>query len=125
MHPILADIVLVVHCAYVLFVASGFFLIPLGFRRWRWTRARSYRLTHTAAIVYVAGEQLLGVTCPLTAWEYRLRGGTGQIHAWLPALLQAWLFHRWPPIVFTTLYVGLALLAISYWLFLPPRSARQ
>lgn len=125
MHPVLADIVLVIHVAYVLFVASGFVLVPLGFRRWRWTRTLSYRLAHTAAIVYVAGEQLLGVTCPLTQWEYQLRGGVSTVHAWFPALLHTLLFYRWPPVVFTILYVGLSLLAVAYWLFLPPLFTRR
>ena len=116
-----ADAILIVHFAYVAFVASGFLLIPLGaWRAWRWTRSVRYRVLHGVAIGYVACEQLLGITCPLTLWEYRLRGGEGAPRAFVPRLLQAILFHAWPPMVFTGLYLGLVALAVFYWWRLPP-----
>ncbi len=116
-----ADAVLVVHLAYVVFVASGFVLIPLGaWRRWRWTRSLRYRVLHTAAIAYVALEQALGITCPLTLWEYRLRGGSGHPAALMPRLVHALLFHEWRAAVFTGLYGGLVVLGFLYWWFLPP-----
>lgn len=116
-----ADAVLIVHLAYVAFVASGFVLIPWGaWRRWRWTRSLRYRVLHTAAIMYVALEQVFGVTCPLTLWEDRLRGESGHPAALMPHLAHAFLFHTWPPAVFTGLYLGLAALAVAYWWFLPP-----
>ncbi|WP_298138052.1 DUF2784 domain-containing protein [Acidiferrobacter sp.] len=116
-----ADAVLVVHFAYVAFVASGYVLIPAGvWRAWRWTRSARYRVLHAAAIGYVALEQLYGITCPLTRWEYRLRGGTGTPHAFVPRLFQEILFHEWPPAVFTGLYLGLVAWALVYWWRWPP-----
>ncbi len=116
-----ADGVLVVHFAYVAFVVSGYAAIPWGARRgWRWTRSVRYRLLHMAAIAYVALEQLFGVRCPLTVWEYRLRGGAGPPAAFVPRLLQALLFPPWPPAVFTGLYIGLVALALLLWRVVPP-----
>lgn len=116
-----ADAVLIVHFAYVVFVVSGFLLIPLGvWRGWRWTRGVRYRVLHSAAIGYVAFEQVFHITCPLTLWEYRLRGGAGAPHAFVPRLLQTVLFHGWPRPVFTGLYLGLVAWALFYWWRWPP-----
>ena len=71
--PWLADAVLVVHVLFVLFVVGGFVLILAGAGRWSWIRDRTFRVSHVAAIVFVAAEALLGVTCPLTRWEDTLR----------------------------------------------------
>lgn len=118
-----ADAVLVFHVVYVAFVATGFVIIPLGaWRRWRWTQTLSYRLLHTIAIAYVAFEQLLHISCPLTVWEYRLRGGRGRPRAFVPHLLHVLLFHHWPAFVFTGLYVGLTVLVLVFWWAFPPRS---
>ena len=117
-----ADAVLALHALYVAFVATGFVVIPFGaWRHWRWTQTIFYRLLHTAAIAYVAFEQLLHIPCPLTVWEYRLRGGRGRPRAFVPHLLQALLFHRWPAFVFTGLYVGLTALVLAFWWVFPPR----
>src|SRR5438552_15722918 len=71
---VLADLVLVVHFAFVLFVVAGFALIVAGgWLRWRWVRARSFRIAHLAAIVFVALESLVGMACPLTSLEHALR----------------------------------------------------
>src|SRR6202162_4071614 len=89
--PWLADAVLVVHVLFVLCVVGGFALILAGAGRWSWIRNRAFRISHVAAIVFVAAEALLGITCPLTSWEDVLRA-TGReersfIGRWLAWLL--------------------------------------
>lgn len=122
----MANIIMTIHFAYVIFVISGFVLIPLGaWRRWRWTQFLRYRLLHTLAITYVAGEQVLGVTCPLTQWEYALRGHHGAGRAFMPDLVHAIMFYSWPRYLFTALYIFLTLLVLSYWWFFPPQSKRS
>lgn len=119
-----ADAVLAIHVVYVTFVATGFVFIPLGaWRHWRWTQTVFYRFLHTVAIAYVALEQLLHISCPLTVWEYRLRGGRGQPQAFVPHLLHVLLFHRWPVFVFTGLYVSLTVLVLLFWWAFPPYSS--
>ena len=119
---LLADAILVVHAAFVLFVVGGLRAIWIGIaarRRFAYNPRRSGR-PHLAAIAFVAIESILGFMCPLTIWEDALRGeGDGQgfiqrwIHAWLfwsaPrvgihdgctrrfALLVAWTWVRHPP----------------------------
>jgi len=90
---------------------------------WAWVRNVWFRAAHLAAIVFVAGEALLGIACPLTLWENALRGTTDSATAeksfiahWVHRLM----FYTAPEWVFTALYVAFALLvAASYWL-IPP-----
>mgnify|MGYP000341895301 CR=1 FL=1 len=117
----LADFILVVHTAFVLFVVVGALLIWLGWLfGWAWVRSPWFRRLHLAAIVFVAIETLLGLTCPLTTLEDELRGASdpqGFIARWL----QRGLYYSAPDWVFSAVYVGFALLvALTYWRF-PPR----
>lgn len=67
-YRVLADVVVVVHLAFVAFVAVG------GFVAWRWPRALG---AHLAAVAWGAGIVVVGWECPLTAVERwaRRRGG--------------------------------------------------
>lgn len=118
----LADFVLAVHFLFVLFVVAGLVLIWIGAARgWRWVRNFWFRAAHLAAIVFVAGEAITGVTCPLTLWEDALRGGsdgTSFIGRWLSRLL----YYNFPEWVFTIAYVSFALVvAWTYWRIKPAR----
>jgi hypothetical protein len=72
----MADLLVTFHLAFVAFVAVGQLLILVGWAaRWGWVRNFWFRLAHLLAIGYVAAEAFFGITCPLTLWEARLRGG--------------------------------------------------
>jgi hypothetical protein len=126
----LANAVLVLHVAIVLFVVGGLVLIVLGNARrrpWRWVNAWWFRLAHLGAIAVVVAEAWFGLTCPLTTLEAWLRvragapiyGGSGFIEHWLQRLL----YHDAPAWVFTLGYTLFALLvALAWWRF-PPRRA--
>ena len=91
----LADAVLLLHVAYVAFVVVGLAAILVGLAcRWRWVRNFWFRAVHLLMIAAVAVESLLGILCPLTEWEDRLRelGGEANqpgsfIGRWLERLL--------------------------------------
>ncbi|HUL42435.1 MAG TPA: DUF2784 domain-containing protein [Burkholderiales bacterium] len=118
----LADFILVVHFGFVLFVVFGLFLIWIGAAlRWRWVRNFWFRLTHLAAILFVAGESVVGMVCPLTAWEDALRGSA--THA---SFVQHWvgriLYYNFPAWVFTTGYLLFALaVLITFFRIKPER----
>src|SRR5690349_16174158 len=119
---VLADVVLVVHFAFVAFVVGGLFAIWAGAALgWRWVRGFWFRLLHLAAIVFVAAEALLGVMCPLTVWEDALRGrrhDMGFIARWIRSVM----FYDLPPWVFTVAYVAFAIIvALTFWLVPPAR----
>lgn len=71
----LADLVLLLHVLFVLFVGGGLPAIWIGaVRRRPWCRAPWFRGLHLGAIGFVVAETLLGYACPLTLWEDALRG---------------------------------------------------
>jgi hypothetical protein len=117
----LADLVLVVHFGFVLFVVGGFALVLVGATLgWRWVRARGFRLAHLAAIVFVALESLAGIVCPLTAWEDALRGSKDQssfVARWIARLL----YYDFPEWVFAAAYVAFAVAVAAAWRLVPPR----
>jgi hypothetical protein len=130
MAALLADAVLVVHLGYVLFAVGGEILILAGgLLGWRWTRNLPLRLAHLAAVVLVAAEALLGVVCPLTEWEFRLRELAGQRVerqlSFVARLVRSVIFYDFPAWVFTVAYVGFALAVAGTFLLFPPRRARR
>ena len=120
--PWLADAVLVVHVLFVLFVVGGFVLILAGARRWSWVRNRTFRMLHVAAIVFVAAETLLGVTCPLTLWEDTLRATGREERSFIGRWLAWLLYYDLPDWVFAIAYAAFALAVIGCWRAIPPRS---
>ena len=117
----LADAVLLVHAAFVLFVAGGLAATWVGVALGRpFARNPWFRGLHLAAIAFVVLESLLGMMCPLTLWEDALRGqarGDGFIERWVHAVL----FWSWPPWVFTAIYVAFGLAVAATWWRFPPR----
>ena len=65
---LLADVVLVVHLAFVLFTALGALLV------WRWPRLA---LVHVPVLVYGVVIEVVGFQCPLTPLEKSLRRRAG------------------------------------------------
>ena len=130
MFALLADAVVVVHFGYVLFAVGGEVLVLAGgLLGWRWVRNLPFRLVHLAAVVLVAVEALLGVVCPLTDWELRLRELAGQQVerqlSFVARLVRAIIFYDLPSWVFTVAYVGFAVLVAGSFLLIPPRRLRR
>lgn len=120
----LADAVLLVHAAFVLFVVGGLAATWAGIARgWRLARDPWFRGAHLAAIGFVAAESLLGYACPLTLWEDALRGRSGA-QGFIERIVHAWLFWSAPAWVFTAIYVAFAALVAWTWWRWPPRRAR-
>ena len=125
MAGLLADAILLLHVAIVLFVVGGQALILLGgWRRWTWVRSLRLRLAHAALVVFIALQAWLGQLCPLTVWEQSLRRSAGQdnydagfIEYWLGRLL----YVQAPWWVFVLAYSGFALLVLASWRWVPPR----
>lgn len=125
----LADLVLLLHLAVVLFVVGGLVLVVVGNALgWNWVNRLSFRLSHLAAIAVVVGQSWFGLTCPLTTLESWLRAQagteayeTGFIKHWLHQLL----FFEAPTWVFTLVYTAFGLLVVASWWCYPPRRKRS
>jgi hypothetical protein len=126
---LLADAVLALHVAIVLFVVGGLVLIVVGnLARWRWVNGWWFRLAHLATIAFVAAEAWLGVVCPLTTLEMWLRQqakGATYDGSFIEHWLQALLFWDLPPWVFTVAYTAFALAVVAAWWRFPPQAKRH
>ena len=72
---LIADIVLFFHFCIVVFITSGFVLIPIGYNfNWIWIKNKKLRLLHFGMMIFVTFETILGLSCPLTVLENNLRG---------------------------------------------------
>jgi len=129
-HRLLADLVLLVHFGFVVFVVGGLMVTLVGnlLRRWAWVNRLWFRAIHLAAIGVVVAQAWLGVVCPLTTLESWLRArgggaayGTGFIQHWVQRIL----FFEAPAWVFTTAYTVFGLLVIAAWWWFPPRAGRR
>lgn len=124
-YQITADLVLVVHTSFVVFVILGLALTLVGaVRGWRWIRNPWFRLGHLLAIGIVVAQAWLDVLCPLTSLEMMLRSRAGDavysgsfIAHWLETLL----YYDAPLWVFTLCYTVFGLLVVVSWIAVRPR----
>lgn len=124
LYVLLADAVLILHFAIVIFVVAGLVLILVGnLRGWRWVNGVGFRLLHLAAIGIVVAQAWLGATCPLTTLEMWLRAQAGSviydgsfIAYWLGRLM----FYQAPEWVFPLVYSLFGLLVAATWWRFPP-----
>ena len=120
-----ADLTLIAHAAFAAFVVAGQVLILAGWLRgWHWPRNFAFRLIHAGAIAVVVLESWLGVVCPLTWLEFRLRAAAGspvEAESFMGYWLQRLLFHDAPPWVFTAVYTAFAAVVVATLVFYPPQ----
>lgn len=121
----LADTVLLLHAALVVFVIGGLLAVVMGgWLGWRWVRGWWFRIAHLAAISLVVLQAWLGQDCPLTTLEswLRVQAGaaaydSGFIAHWVSRLL----YWDAPPWVFTLAYTAFGVLVTLAWWAWPPR----
>ena len=117
----LADVVVALHFATVVFIVGGLVLVWVGAAaRWTWVRNPWFRYAHLAAIVFVAAEALAGMACPLTVWEDMLRGGA-QPDSFVGRWIRRLLFYQAPEWIFTTAYCAWAAASVLTLVLVPPR----
>jgi hypothetical protein len=125
----LADAVLVLHVAVVLFVLVGLILVLVGGPRdWRIARSPTLRWVHLAAVAVIALQSWLGQLCPLTVWEQALRERAGEA-AYHGSFIEHWLgrvlYVEAPWWLFVLAYSLLLLLVALAWWRWPPRNRRR
>ncbi|KYP11073.1 MAG: hypothetical protein A0129_09460 [Limnobacter sp. CACIAM 66H1] len=120
-----ADFVLLIHFAIVLFVVGGLLLIVFGnLLRWPWVNHWWFRVLHLLAISVVVFESWLGIECPLTTLENWLRLQAGQ-GVYQGSFIQHWvhgvMFYEAPGWVFALAYTLFALVVVAAWWRWPPQ----
>lgn len=124
----LADSVLLLHFAIVIFVVCGLPAIVVGnVAGWSWVNSLWWRLAHLAAIGIVALQAWFGQYCPLTLLESWLREQAGQ-SAYSASFIEYWvqklLYYEAPLWVFAVLYTVFGLLVAFAWWYYPPQRRR-
>ena len=121
---LLADIIAIIHLGYVIYVILGFILIVVGIIcRWKWIRNLPFRITHLLAIVGVACEALLGIDCPLTVLEFKLRYALNLSEekvSFIGAILDSLLYYNAPGWLFTIIYAAFAIAVVITFIIAPP-----
>jgi len=121
-----ADLVLILHAAFVGFVLFGLLFIWAGIAlRWEWVRNPWFRGVHLLAIGFVVLQSYAGIVCPLTELEntFRVRGGQlaygprGCVEYWLHRAI----FYSAPPWVFVRCYTLFGLAVLGTLILAPPR----
>ena len=120
-----ADLTVVIHFAFVLFVLFGQILITIGaLAGWGWVRNIKFRVIHLVSILFVVFESLVGVICPLTTLEKWLREKAGE-SSYQGDFIATWvhdaLFMTAEPWVFTLCYSVFGLFVLVTFFLAPPR----
>ena len=128
-YQLLADLVLALHLALVMFVVGGLALIVIGnLRAWRGVNALWFRSLHLAAIAVVIAEAWLGAACPLTSVEMWLRENA-RTSTYSGSFIEHWasrlLYYEAPSWVFTVGYSLFGLLVAAAWWYFPPTFKRR
>ena len=122
---IAADVIMLLHVLFAVFVVIGLLLILAGkVFLWSWVRNPWFRFIHLAAITVVVVQSLFGLICPLTTIEMMLRSRAGDtvysgsfISHWLENIL----YYQAPPWVFVVAYTAFAAVVIVCWFWIRPR----
>jgi len=124
MYQILADGILLLHGLLVVFIVLGEMLILAGgIRGWCWVRHWWLRVVHLGCIAIVVAQSWLGMICPLTELEMRLRALAGGGHyegSFIQYWLQRLLYYDAPQWVFVAVYTAFGGLVLYTWLRYPP-----
>ena len=129
-YGVLADAILVLHFAFVIFVVAGLLLVWAGyFAGWRFVRNPWFRTAHLLAMGVVVAESVFGVICPLTTWEADLRAKAGEGSRYGGSFIQHWvhrvMFFEIPERTFTIIYVIFFALIVLSFIVVRPRPFRR
>lgn len=128
LYQVLADAVLVLHLAVVVFVVGGAVYIVAGnLRGWPLANALAFRVLHLLAIGVVALQAWLGAVCPLTTLENWLREqARASVYqgSFVAHWVQRLLFYEAPAWVCMLAYSLFGALVVWLWRRFPPDRVR-
>ena len=120
-----ANLVLFLHFCIIIFIISGFLLIPIGYvLSWHWVKNKFYRIMHLILFCFITFQTLMGLKCPLTTIENNLREvfySDSFIVFWVQKLI----FWNLPTIFFVYLYSSLLLWTFIMWKIFPPNNDKK
>jgi polyferredoxin len=128
-YQLLANLVLALHVAIVVFVVGGLVFIIVGnLRAWPGANALWFRRAHLTAILVVVAEVWVGAVCPLTTFEMWLRvkaRTTTYAGSFIEYWLQRILYYDAPAWAFALAYSLFGLVVVATWWYFPPKFSRH
>ena len=116
-----ADLILILHFAIVLFISSIFILVPLGYKlNWSFFKSMRLRIIHIGLMIFVTIESIFGLICPLTYLENLFRKEK-EYDLFLTYWLSQLIYWDFPSIFFLCLYLLCLSWTIIMWIIFPPR----
>lgn len=129
LYKILADLIMVVHFVWVLFVLLGFILTLAGFWWKKFFDKWLFRSIHVAGILLVGVIAAWGKLCPLTLWENALREKYNPVSAYEGSCIiyyvQKLLYPDINPLVIRTVTTFVTLFSIIIFIIKPPEKIRR
>ena len=125
MNSVISDAVLVFHFIIIIFISTGFFLVPIGYKmKWLWLSNLKLRSLHLGLICFVTIEAIIGMTCPLTIIENifnQNKYSQSFIKFWISKIV----YWDFPTLFFISLYSLCALWTVLMWKIFPPRKINK
>ena len=125
-YVVAAEVLLVMHVLFVVFVVLGLILIFMGkILFWQWVKNPWFRIAHLLGVGVVVVQSWFGVICPLTIWEMNLRlkaGETVYEGSFITHWLREILYYQAPSWVFVVSYTIFGGLALASWFLVRPRA---
>ena len=121
MNSLLSDVVLVFHFIIIIFIISGFILVPIGYKmKWVWLSNLKLRSFHLGLICFVTIEATIGMTCPLTIIE-NLFNESKYSQSFIKFWISKIIYWDLPTLFFIILYSLCTLWTILMWKIFPPK----
>jgi len=140
MYKILADLIVVLHFGWILFMLWGFFLTLYSVIRLYVFRSPSafcvhfmdrwiFRTVHLSGIAFVALLAALGKYCPLTVWEYQLRSRYDPALTYPGSFIARWIerlvYPDVHPLMIVIPTIGVALFTVLAYFLRPPEKIKS
>lgn len=128
-YRVIADLLMVTHFAWIIFMIWGFVLTIRGFFRPAFFDRWLFRTTHLSGILLVAVIESLGKYCPLTIWENSLRThydpSTDYPGSFIVGHIENIVYPNVGPLILTIPTIGLALMTLVVFVLRPPAKFRR
>ena len=129
LYNVLADLIVILHLIWILFMLIGFALILCGFFWKRFFDWCLFRILHLCGIVYVGLLGVLGEYCPLTMLENSLRArydpGSGYPGSFIVHYIERLVYPDLSPMVILIPTVIIAIFTMTVFMLKPPAKIRK
>ena len=128
-YRVMADLLMVTHFAWIIFMIWGFVLTIRGFFRPAFFDRWLFRTVHLGGILVVAALEVWGKYCPLTIWENALRRhydpSTDYPGSFIVGHIKDLVYPNVDPWLLTIPTIGLALMTFILFVLRPPAKFKR